>query len=370
MTLTLVSNFANDKQNSMLGFLACLEHQYKSANLNFTTVSPVARFSRYSITRHSQKWQAYIDKYLLFPRKLRKVAVQSDIVHILDHGNSMYVPHVRHKTNVVTCHDMLAIRASQGEIPGWELGPTGLKYQSLILSGLKQSHHIVSVSQATQIDVNRLTGLPSERLSTIYNGFYQEVKPLPLEQVQKKLANIQIEGPFFLHVGGDSPYKNRTGLIEIYLEMVKQEKNLPKLVLAGRLPNIKVKELISQAPSNQIQVVASPDTETLVALYQMASALIFPSTYEGFGLPIIEAQALSCPVFTSNRAPMTEVSGNAAVYFDPLKPMDAASIILNSLDQATAMKEAGLENIKRFSASLMAKNYIDLYKHLLGESVA
>ncbi len=354
----------------MLGFGHCLNREFCKLGISHSYLSPKALCSNLSNSVKAKKWLAYIDKYVLFPRTLRKAAIKSDIVHILDHGNSMYVPHVRHKTNVVTCHDMLAIRASQGEIPGWELGPTGLKYQSLILNGLKQSHHIASVSQATQIDVNRLTGLSSERLSTIYNGFYQEVKPLPLEQVQKKLASIQVEAPFFLHVGGDSPYKNRTGLIEIYLEMVKQEKNLPKLVLAGRLPNIKVKELISQAPSNQIQVVASPDTESLVALYQMASALIFPSTYEGFGLPIIEAQALSCPVFTSNRAPMTEVGGNAAVYFDPLKPMDAASIILNSLDQATAMKEAGLENIKRFSASLMAKNYIDLYKHLLGESEA
>jgi glycosyltransferase involved in cell wall biosynthesis len=104
--------------------------------------------------------------------------------------------------------------------------------------------------------------------------------------------------------------------------------------------------------------------EDLGALYSSAVASLFPSLQEGFGWPIVEAQACGCPVFTSNRAPMTEVGGNAAVYFDPTQITSAADTIIQHLPRVQEMRQAGLENAKRFRTEAMIAGYVALYQTL------
>lgn len=368
MKVLLVSNYAPDQQYSMLGFAECLKRELPKIGLQPTLLSPKPRLGQSIQMPKLRKWLAYVDKYILFPQTLRIHAANHDLTHILDHGNAMYVPHLATRKHLITCHDMLAIRASLGEIPDWKLGPTGMKYQSLILSGLKKSHRIAAVSGATQEDVLRLTGLPEERVQIVYNGLYQDLSPLPVDKAATLLVAQGIQRPFFLHVGGDSPYKNRSGLLDIYHHLLNQIPYAPDLVLAGRKPSEKVANRIAELPPGKVRLLVSPDSETLTALYQSAEALIFPSTHEGFGLPIIEAQALGCPVFTSNRPPMTEVGGKAATYFDPSQPESAARTIAQVLGDTAKMKAMGRENVVRFSASEMAQNYLRLYKDICGES--
>lgn len=365
MKVLLVSNYAPDQQYSMLGFAECLKRELPKVGLQPTILAPKPRLGRSIQTPKLRKWLAYVDKYVLFPRTLRVQAANHDLTHILDHGNAMYVPHLATCRHLVTCHDMLAIRASLGEIPDWKLGRTGMKYQSLILFGLKKSQRIAAVSRATQQDVSRLTGLPEERVQVVYNGFYQDLSPLPTDKVAALLAAHGIQKPFFLHVGGDSPYKNRSGLLDIYHHLLNHMPNTPDLVLAGRKPSEKIANQMADLPPGKVRSLVSPDSETLAALYQSAEALIFPSTHEGFGLPIIEAQAQGCPVFTTNRAPMNEVGGVAAKYFDPTQPEAAAEVIIGGLANSADMRAKGRENVRRFSSSEMAQNYGHLYQKII-----
>jgi glycosyltransferase involved in cell wall biosynthesis len=105
--------------------------------------------------------------------------------------------------------------------------------------------------------------------------------------------------------------------------------------------------------------------EDLRALYSGAVALVFPSIHEGFGWPVIEAQACGCPVFASNRPPLPEVGGAGAFYFDPEDPGGAAAVIAAGLDRLDALRAAGLENVQRYSAEAMAGAYIRIYRRLL-----
>jgi glycosyltransferase involved in cell wall biosynthesis len=114
-----------------------------------------------------------------------------------------------------------------------------------------------------------------------------------------------------------------------------------------------------------VSEIVRPTNEQVQALYSRAAALLFPSWHEGFGLPIIEAQACCCPVFTSNRAPMTEVGGEAVVYIDPENPRDAASVIRDELPKLAHRIKAGQENVKRFSTDAMIEGYINTYQHVL-----
>jgi glycosyltransferase involved in cell wall biosynthesis len=113
--------------------------------------------------------------------------------------------------------------------------------------------------------------------------------------------------------------------------------------------------------SDRVRVLFNVEAEDLCGLYSGASALLFPSLCEGFGWPIIEAQACGCPVFTSNRPPMTEVGGDGAVYIDPEDPIEAAKIILENLPHAEGMREAGFANLRRFSTDQMVDGYLNLY---------
>ena len=107
------------------------------------------------------------------------------------------------------------------------------------------------------------------------------------------------------------------------------------------------------------QVISRPEPtdEELGVLYSGALALLFPSLQEGFGWPILEAQSCGCPVITSNRAPLTEVAGEAALLIDPENEAAAAELIAARLDSLAELREAGFENLKRFDRDRLMKRY-------------
>ncbi|MBC8065067.1 MAG: glycosyltransferase family 4 protein [Chlorobia bacterium] len=328
-----------------------------------TRLAPVIWLGKSKAGPKARKWLAYADKYILFPKVIRRAKRDADVVHILDHGNAMYVPHVADVPHLITCHDLLALRAAEGDIPGWDVGATGRKYQSLIKSGLQKAFSIAAVSEATKQDTIRVLGVPEEKVVLVYNGQYQVLQASGAEKLDEFRSAYGLHGAYYLHVGNDSPYKNRLGLIDIYKELLAQlGDQCPNLVLAGKLPDSRTTIAISGLPKDKVKLVPFPEPGDLARLYQSATALIFPSTFEGFGLPILEAMSLSCPVYTSDRAPMTEVGGNAAVYFPPDNPREAVSRISCSQNYQQ-MRQEGLVQASKFSTEQMINGYVQLYQH-------
>ena len=107
-----------------------------------------------------------------------------------------------------------------------------------------------------------------------------------------------------------------------------------------------------------LQNVSAP---VLEGLYSVADGLLFPSWEEGFGWPVLEAQVCGCRVFTSNRPPMTEVGGEAAVYFDPADPEQAATIVAEALRDTPPFNQAGQRNAGNFTTAAMIDGYLELY---------
>ena len=135
--------------------------------------------------------------------------------------------------------------------------------------------------------------------------------------------------------------------------------------MVGKPWTHEMREFVSlNALRDRVIELTNITNEDLQVLYSKAIALLFPSLREGFGWPIIEAQACGCPVFTSDRVPMTEVGGNAAIYLDPTDPPGAAAVIANSLDRVPQLRQAGLENVKRFSSAAMISSYSSVYQRL------
>jgi glycosyltransferase involved in cell wall biosynthesis len=184
---------------------------------------------------------------------------------------------------------------------------------------------------------------------------------------RKELSGILADStsPFILHVGSNSMYKNRPGLVKIYLELVKLMPDCPRLIMAGDVIPDDLRTLIGENfGSGRIVEVKSPSSLQVDALFSLAEALIFPSLVEGFGVPILEAQATGCPIFSSNRPPLPEVARGAAIHFDPDNISGAAQLIHNNWNLRANLIEQGYRAVEGRTPSDMAARYISLYNRL------
>lgn len=370
MKVLLVGPYQADGQYSIPAFVSTLKNGLQFLNIEVGTCAPPATWAGRATRPILGKRAAFLDKFLLFPRKLRSISKDFDCVHIAEHGYALYAKHLRSKPHVVTCHDLIVAKAARGEIDQWPLSGLAKQYQEAILQGLRDARHVVAVSEVTRCDVLRLTNRLPETTSLIYNGFYRQVSAMdtPTAQNIASKLGVPIEQPWILHVGGSQPNKNKQGVVRIFTELIKNDRfNNLHLVLAGSPPSGELHALInSHLPKDRVHSVVRPSDRELVALYSLASALLFPSLHEGFGLPIIEAQACGTAVITSNRQPMTEAGGDAAIYVNPEDHVSAAKMIESNWSNLEDYVDKGLVNIERFDSSIMCRRYLEVYQKVIG----
>lgn len=370
MRILLIGNYLPDTQESMQRFNAALENGLQSRGHEVITTRPkVILGSRLKKQRGVFKWLGYADKFVLFPFALKKKLDWAEIVHICDHSNSLYVRYVENKTHVITCHDVLAIASALGRHPENPVRWTGREFQNLILRGLRRARHIVCVSEATKTDLLDSNGIDVNAVTVIHNGLNYDYKPIDAEVVRRQIEHLGIRPgrKYLLHVGGNQWYKNRLGLLKIYKALIGRGVG-HDLVMVGKQWTDKMTAFVrdNNLKDRTIQLCGIAN-EDLRALYCGAELLLFPSLYEGFGWPIIEAQACGCPVVTSNRAPMKQVSGDAAVLVPPDDYEMAAKIIVDNWQDLPVLAAKGRVNAKGYETDCMIDKYVGLYQMLLGK---
>jgi glycosyltransferase involved in cell wall biosynthesis len=373
--ILLVGNYPPAGQKSMNAFRRVLERELSAAGHEVRSVYPKRRVQRVAESSRWWKWLGYVDMFVLFLPRLLWVQRDFDVVHICDHGNSMYVPFVWRRPALVTCHDVIAIAAARGQVEGWAINRTGRIYQRLITAGLRRADLIACVSEHTRGELLSMQIAEVARTTTAHNGLNGDFSPFPEDRAEVLLSEIGITSTdrYLLHVGSGHPRKNRKFVLELFLtateraEAVRPTAMVPTLVFVG--PPLRMDmpdDLLARASGKDIRVIDHISHDLLRALYTRATTLVFPSTLEGFGWPIIEAQAAGCPVVTTNRPPMTEVGGDAAVYIDPSNLEDAATILLAALADRSSLSERGIDNAGRFSTQRMVDDYCEVYRKLLG----
>jgi glycosyltransferase involved in cell wall biosynthesis len=314
------------------------------------------------------KWLGYIDKFVLFPHVLRKAACKADIVHICDHSNAMYVRSISKVPHLITCHDLLAVRAGLGEETYCPLSPMGKILQRWILEGLRSARMIVCDSNATKRDADRLIGSGKDSIRLVLLGLNHPFSVLAKEERARRLAEITgltPDNPFLLHVGASQPRKNRDGVLRIFAKVSDQFSG--QLVFAGEPLTKAQRVLVGQLGiSNRVLEVVKPDNNVLEGLYNGAEALIYPSLSEGFGWPIIEAQACGCPVITSNAGPCPEVAGEGALVHEVNDEDGFAASILRLKDASERAKfvQLGFDNLKNYDSEKMVCQYRSIYQEL------
>ena len=374
MPIILIGNYMPDRQESMERFTQMLSNGFKKSGIKTEIWRPTVLFGKFSksTTTGLGKWLGYIDKWIVFPIQLRirskKRAASNLRFHICDHSNAPYLNHLPANRTCITCHDVLAIRGALGYADAYcpASGP-GKLLQKWILKNLRQANKIAFVSKTTLKQFQELdsdSSTTNKRRKVIYNAFNDKFFPSE-GKISEKILNktgLKLHIPFLLHVGSDLPRKNRRLLIDMVYSLGARWKG--SICFAGQPAD---QYLLAHAKSlglgERIVSVARPEHDTLVALYSRCDAFIFPSFSEGFGWPVIEAQACGAPVIASNIEPMPEVSGAAALHADPAIPEDFADAFLSLKDSITRNEiiKKGIQNSNRFDSRSMIKAYLNLH---------
>jgi glycosyltransferase involved in cell wall biosynthesis len=368
----LIGNYPPDRQESMERFARMMLDGLAAAGVPAELTRPQPFFGRFRYAGgFVAKWLAYIDKFVLFPWRLRsKLKAAPAVVHICDHSNAMYARQIRGVPVVASCHDLLAVRGALGEQTDCPASSTGKLLQRWIISGLEAATVISCVSQATLADARRLVtcrnGKP--RFELIPLGLNYPYQPLSPDEARARLAKHSVLAPgpaFVLHVGTNLRRKNREGVLRIFARCKDQWNG--SLVFTGEPLSNALRSLARRlGVLDRVVEVPHATSELLEALYNCATALLFPSTFEGFGWPIAEANACGCPVICTDREPMTEVAGSAGLTHDVEDEIGFAADVLrlaNPVERAVWSAKA-LKNGERFSSARMIEKYSELYRSL------
>ncbi len=180
---------------------------------------------------------------------------------------------------------------------------------------------IIAISENTKMDVMKYLHIPENKIKTIYCGVGDQFRKIEDVKVLKsKLREIGIDYPYILYLGTLEPRKNVERLIEAFIQLKKGKRIDEKLVVSGikgwSFQSI-FDKLVSSGMEKEIIFTGFVPSESLPFLYNGASAFVYPSLYEGFGLPVLEAMACGAPVVTSNVSSLPEVTGDAAVLINP-----------------------------------------------------
>lgn len=367
----LVGNYPADGQQSMQRFARMMLDGLTAAGISAELIAPQPLLGNFrGAGAFVAKWLGYVDKFVLFPRQLRRKSRSASLVHICDHSNAVYTKRGAARPTVVTCHDLLAVRGALGEATDCPASISGRFLQRWILRGLECADAIACVSRATMHDAERLLAAPRPRLSVITLGLnypYRRVADAESERRLRSCSQLDLTKPFVLSVGSNLRRKNRDGVLRIFAR-TKDDWN-GSLVFAGDALPAELDSLGQELGiSDRVVAISNPDSAVLEALYNRATALLFPSRFEGFGWPIAEAQACGCPVICSDRGPLPEVAGDAGL----LHPAEDEAGFANDLIRLARGERAhwsalSLRNAERFSVTRMIAEYIDLYRAIGAE---
>ncbi len=369
LKIAFISNYRPDGQQSMSRYASMVCGFARAAGFNAEILSPPVILGNVRIgTALIRKWIGYLDKFLLAPLYLRWKTRNADVVHVCDHSNAMYLPWVGECRQVITCHDLLAVLSAKGRFPDVKVGITGRILQHWISTSLARAESVVCVSRKTEKDLLQLVPAMAQATRVIHHPLNRRLSPVPRWMVDKILDQfgIQPTTQYLLHVGGNQWYKNRIGALKIWKELsMRPGFQSMKLIMVGK-PWTQAMRDFCVSSGLQTSVVEAVDVsdDGLCTLYSGAEALLFPSHEEGFGWPILEAQACCCAVITNNKPPMTEVAGDGAIFVDPDQPQTAAQTILEQWPQRNLLIGKGLMNLERFSEASAIEAYTQLYRDL------
>jgi len=287
----------------------------------------------------------------------------------LFHATHYVIPPLARARAVVTIHDIIHVL-----YPQFLPNRAALVYaRVMIRRALKRADRILTVSYNTKRDLVDYFGIAPARVEVVYNGVSNRFRSdLPLEERKRVAAKYGLPRPYLLFLGGEKPHKNVRNVLRAFAQ-ARRERALPHaLVLAGPMPKnrSRVEAVISalELDDRVFRPGIVPESD-LPGLFAGADAFLYPTLYEGFGLPVVEAMACGVPVLTSSTSALQEIAGGYAYLVDP---MDVDAIARGIVDLATdpsrrtEFADLGKRRARDFSWDRAAEQTLRVYAEALG----
>jgi len=293
--------------------------------------------------------------YLLF----LFTASKYDIFHPTDSKVCFYS--FQRKPIVVTIHDM--IFELMGE-DGFPKCPQKFVRETIDNKKklIENSDHIITISHNTKNDILKIyPNIPESKITVIYHGCVIG------ETLSEGVSDPLIKHPYILYVGARNGYKNFKGMLKAIASLLRQSSDL-KLVCTGKPFDDEEKNLINALKIEKSVLNILANDKTMCNLYSNAQLFIFPSLYEGFGFPLLEAFFFGVPACISNASCFPEIAYDAAVYFDPYDEVDirnAVEKVLGDFELKERLISKGKERLKFFSIEKMVQQTESVYKSVL-----
>jgi glycosyltransferase involved in cell wall biosynthesis len=235
-----------------------------------------------------------------------------------------------------------------------------------------RARRIITVSQASKDDIQHYLKTPAEKIEVIHNGLDSRFLDPPDDaNVARVRDRFMLDSPFILYAGNIKPHKNVDRLIEAFALMRKNGHDGVKLLIIGddlsKYPGLR--RLVHRHHLRQhVRFLGFVPDSTLSALYRLAKVFVFPTLYEGFGFPPLEAIACGTPTIVSDRGALREISGDAAIFIDPDSPESIAAaveaLLMNDAQRAESIAR-GLDHVKQFTWRSTAEKTLALYQEVL-----
>lgn len=291
-----------------------------------------------------------------------KQSIIGDIYHVPQNGIGL--SKVDGIKNIITLHDIIPIKMPE------TVSPTFLKiFHENIDSILKNSDAIITVSNFSKEDISKYLSYKEDKIFVTPLAAGEIYKPLDKNKCLKFLKkHYKIEGNFLLYVGGFSPRKNILGLIDAF-NLVKSsyKKDLKLVILGTKGTSYEAykRRVYDLNLSSSVIFTGFIPIEHMPIFYSASKALVYPSFYEGFGLPPLEAMACGTPVIASNKTSIPEICKDSALLVDPYNAFDIKESILNLLNDSklySFMIYKGLSHSSKFNWKKTAYNTLEIYK--------
>jgi glycosyltransferase involved in cell wall biosynthesis len=270
--------------------------------------------------------------------------------------------------SVVTLHDIILVRLACDYY-----GPRRARfYASRLLSRIRAADHILTVSEFSRRDILDWTGLPAEKVDVVYNGVSEKFTPVDDEaELDRVRERYGLPPRYILCVGSTEPRKNVRRAIEAFAGLRRLEAGVALVVTGVDYCRVRPEEAFSGLPLDGVLFAGYVEDDDMPALLSAAELLFFPSLYEGFGLPPLEAMACGTPVLTSNRTSIPEVVQDAAMLVDPEKPDEMAAgleMLLGSASLREELIEKGKQRAAYFKWEKAALETRKIYQKVIEKS--
>src|SRR5437867_6214021 len=235
----------------------------------------------------------------------------------------------------------------------------------------KRADRVLTVSESSKRDILRFVDIPADKIAVIYNAYDERFGMEPREEDVLRVAErYQLHDEFVLYAGNVKPHKNLERLIVAFDQVRKRGLGHLKLVLIGDEISryAALRRAVHQHQLHKhVRFLGYLPEETLAVMYRLAGLFVFPSLYEGFGLPPLEAMASGTPVVTSNVSSLPEVAGDAAILVDPYDPTaiaDGIERVLTDADVRRDLRNRGLARARQFSWEQSVRRVHDIYREI------